>query len=246
MTNLSKTATATSLVLISILAGGSITGCASAPVLKAETSIKKRSEVYLPEQGVIHRKKTGQSLVSFSISENTYQQAAIMINGFSREATFKSSGYNIEVSRGAKGLLIDDYSACFNNKGLNVGVYNSKGKTNFCFYDKNKDRFFDMAMLDSFNSWGAFPIEPANYSITELEVGVSDTIFKRELVYMGNSTFEYRTYDEKSGAEPASTKTITSDFSGGEGVITVEGAKLKVHSISDNELKYSVISYFGH
>lgn len=244
MARVSHSILCTSFITLGISTTFLISGCAP-PTLQVNTVDTSMLQLDLPEKGMMHKKKAGQVVLSYSLYERQTQRAAVMIDGYSKEAGFHTTGYHLNIPKGAKGLLVDDYAACFNSNGGNEILRNSAGKLNFCFFDTDKDQHYDMAMPDSINSWGRFSIVPIKYSVAEFNVGYDDVHFKKELLYLGDSRFEYRVTKKGSGSAPVSTRVIDADEWKAAGFVEIDGAQLRVSSTAGDLVKYSVISHFS-
>lgn len=194
---------------------------------------------------MVHSKRIGQPILMQTTTRREEKKVAIMISGFQQAASFSTSGYAIDIPSGAKGLMIDDYSACFNNEGANAGVYGSKGKINFCFYDTNRDEYFDKAMLDSFNSWGKFDIATTRYRVEDVIVGAGEVLRRRELVYRGEGVVEFREFSMGDTVVPKIVETIQfSTSKEGRPTIRYKGAALHVISATNEAIRFQIVSHF--
>lgn len=221
------------------------TGCSSTPTkrsLDLKTSLVAAS---VPEVGEVHLKRKGQSIVSFERIERVRADVAVMVHGFNRDQSFVSSGYTIQIPKAAKGIPADDFSACFLNGGANPGLYKSKGKSNFCFFDVNKDGFYDQAMLDSMNNWGRFDIRPTKYEVRSALMGAENILMKKEIVYLGKGRFEYREYRGNGGAsELVASYPVRAIERDNVLEVAVEGAVVNLLSEKQGEVQYRVINNF--
>lgn len=222
-------------------------GCApTASILNPETRSAVSSKS-LPQPGANRIRLAGQPLITHLRLTTTYQRVAVMVNGFSQPASFGSSGYSIEIPVGAKGLLTGPSGACFHNQGFNAGLFLSKGTTNFCFADTNRDGQFDKATFDSANNWGSIDIAPARYVIEEVPVGYGSVDRKREIVFVGSGQqhpiLVFREFANNDLTKAIRQVELVPD-SGGD-TVTFDGAKLRILAVDDKSIRYEVLSAFS-
>lgn len=234
-------------ILIAALSALLVAGCVpTASILKADTRSVVTSKS-LPLPGIVRTRLAGQPLITHVRLNTTYQRVAVMVNGFSQSASFGSSGYSIEIPVGAKGLLTGPSGACFHNQGFNAGLFRSKGTTNFCFDDTNRDGQFDKTKFDTINNWGSLDIAPARYVVKEEPVGYGSVDRKREIVFVGNGQQHpiliYREFVNNDLSKAIRQVDLVPD--GGGDTVTFDGAKLKILSVDDKTIRYEVLGAFS-
>jgi hypothetical protein len=226
-----------------------LSACTSVPQITVPEKITTTENVLSPAVGAPSKKDVGEAILIQQLGKKTTQRLAVLQQELRRDADFVSSGYSIIIPSGAKGYLSEgENAACFQNMGMNAGIYGSRGKSLFCLTDTNGSGAYDRAVLGSINNWGDFEIPSTPYKIEEVTVGYDPDSIKRELVFQGLRDGQiqvlYREYTAADMARAAFTQSVSYDVSTTP-VIGFKGARIKVVRVTGIDIEYTVEKPFN-